>query len=124
MEIDTAKKAAKWWADHLRNGAKLDNGDNSEAGAMTMMLGLLLQSKTAPAIDADAFEKSLVSVLLEDDSNYVGVDYHPDWVLSTAAERAGVNLSMASLPWKTSMWISGDKIAVAVGYGAEHTVLD
>ena len=43
MNEELARKAAKWWADQLRNGAKLDNGDPSTTGAMTMMMGLLAQ---------------------------------------------------------------------------------
>lgn len=120
MEKETARKAARWWADFLRNGAPMDNGDKSNEGGMTMMLALLLQSqiqKGHTPQSIDRFEDLLVSRIMKENTRYIGVDYHADPTLSECAKEAGIVVDGA-LPWKTSMWINGDKITVRCGYGA------
>ena len=130
MKRETAEKAAKWWADHLRNGARLDNGDNSETGAMTLMMALLCQQgerANQNTEQIDSFEAHLADVLMTEglDSNWVDtyVDYHPDHILSEAAQRAELDLGMTTLPWKTGMGIRDDVITVRCGYGAEAVQL-
>jgi len=130
MKRETAKRAAHWWADRLRGESKLDNGDSSETGAMVWAMATMLQQaekdNRAPE-QIDAFEDALTDVLIENEPRIqfsgFGVDYHPDWILSKAAERAGVDLGMASLPWKTYMHIKGDSVRVAEGYGASAVEL-
>ena len=125
MEDGIARKAAKWWADQLRGGAKLDNGDTSRRGGLTMAIGLMLQnavaSKRTPE-QIQAFEDALVDILqgLEDvELRYgLGVDYHPDRVLQAAIDASGCPVSMTCLPWKTHMHIKDGEIMVACGYGA------
>jgi len=125
MKRTTAEKAAKWWADRLRGQAKLDNGDTSKTGGMAWAMPMMLQQtekdqRTLEQIDG--FEDALTDVLMENESRIefsgFGVDYHPDWILTKAAERAGVSLGMVSLPWKTYMRIQDETVHVAEGYGA------
>ena len=126
MKRETAKRAARWWAGRLRGQSKLDNGDQSETGGMVWAMATMLQQtekdNRAPE-QIDAFEIALTDVLIENESRIqfsgFGVDYHPDWILSRAAERAGVDLGMVSLPWKTYMHIRGDSVRVSEGYGAD-----
>lgn len=130
--MDTPSRiAARWWADNLRNGhAKLDNGDTSTTGGMTMMLGMLAQAN-APRVtpeQAQAFEDALV-VAIEKAPAYqgryltLGVDYGPDLMLSNAAATAGVRLTMTTLPWKTVMWVKPDQVTLRHGYGAPTQTL-
>lgn len=128
MEQKTAEKAAKWWADKLRVFAELDNGDKSENGEGIMFLGLLVQviekTKRTPE-QADAFEKSLADVLMKENPRWgFGVDYDPDKILTDAAEAAGVDLGVASLPWKTMMFIHEETVSVRCGYGAPVVTLE
>lgn len=127
MNKETAQKAAKWWADQLRGNAKLDNGDNSLTGAMTLGLAAMLQEaerqKQSPEL-VNKFELELTNVIMEQDRIWtIGVDYHPDGILQEAADRAGLPLGMTTLPWKTVMWIEEEKVSVRNGYGAGVTVL-
>lgn len=124
MKQETARKAAKWWADKLRNGAKIDNGDTSDVGIFTMMAAYMLQEAESSNQSADAidkFEDELTSVLERMQGNYIsfGVDYHPDYILQDAADKVGLELGMTTLPWKTNMYITGDTVKVSYGYGAE-----
>lgn len=126
MKQETANKAAKWWADQLRGHAKLDNGDNSETGFFGMALGMILQEREKSKQSTeqmDKFEKELADALIRDNTSCFGVDYHPDYILELAAENAGLPLGMTTLPWKTTMWIDGDKVTVRCGYGAEAVTL-
>ena len=122
MDKQVAKKAAKWWADHLRTPAKLDNGDPSENGLYTTMLATMLQSKeresVTPAL-VNAFEKQLAKQLTKEQSGYVylGVDYDPCFELRNAADTVGLELGSTTLPWKTSMWIDDGVIKIRCGYG-------
>lgn len=131
MNKDSAKAAAKWWADQLRGGAKLDNGDESRQGGMAMMLGLLAQSAERKGRDTgkvDAFEEALARRFEAiDDGKWkfpiAGVDYHPDRHLVEAAEEVGLDLGMASPPWKTSMYSLAGKVTVYCGYRAPEEVV-
>ena len=123
MKKETAQKAAKWWADRLRSPAKLDNGDDSSTGAMTLMMATMLQTKERTRLDTakiDAFEKELTQLILDSGYLTISVDYGPDWMLMQASEKAGLDLGMCTLPWKTTMWLNrDDTIKVAEGYRAE-----
>ena len=128
MEREVAEKAARWWADQLRGHAKLDNEDDSQTGVMFAAMALLLQAQEESGrnpSDADRFEAVLTDALCERDGDWitVGCDYGPDRFLSQIAEKAEVRLGMTSLPWKTIMSISGAKVSVRCGYGAESVEL-
>lgn len=130
MKLETAQKAAKWWADQLRGNAKIDNGDKSSTGAMTFIVAMMLQDaerQNRNGEQVDAFERELtasIAGLSDFEARWgLGVDYHPDHLLQEAAGRAGLDLGMASLPWKTHMRIENNRVYVACGYGAEMTEL-
>jgi hypothetical protein len=132
MREEKARVAAKWWADLLRKGAKLDHGDPSQTGGMIMIMGKVLQSKVSENFTLEKiqkFEDALVEKLLnpEDYSHYIRfglhVDYNPASIFVECAEEAGIKLGMVSLPWKTNMWFRDDKITVSYGYGAPSKVI-
>ena len=123
MKTETARKAAHWWAQFLESPVMPDNGDRSELGFMTSGLASILQDKERSKLPPDAaqkFEDALFDLLIDRDGwNCFGVDYGPDYILQQAATRAGFALGMTVLPWKTTMWIEGDKVTVRAGYQAE-----
>ena len=122
MKKETAQKAAKWWADQLRTKPKLDNGDDSLAGILTSVVAYRLQEKeyeNRKFEDANKFEIALAEILeLENDERGVilSVDYNPDYLLSKAIKNVNINVGQTRLPWKTTMWITKNKIEVAYGY--------
>jgi len=125
VKVETARKAARWWANHLRCTAELDNGDRSFTGFQTEILATMLQeaeTKKGSPDDADKFEEALAKVLAGKNDQWLAihVDYGPDILLSEAAKNAGVNLGMTRLPWKTCMWIEGEAITVSLGYQGER----
>ena len=79
MNKNVAQKAAKWWADQLRGSAKLDNGDESVAGAMTSILSAMLQETEKQKQDpelVDKFEVELTNVIMEQEHIWtISVDY-------------------------------------------------
>ena len=132
MEVQEtqARTMAKWWADHLRRPAKMDNGGDFMSMALAVMAQEAMMQRISPE-DADRFEDALVSVILQraaDDSYfsaypYLGVDYSPDRLLSEAAESAGVKVD-GVLPWKSGTSITRDGRVVAVlGYRGTETVI-
>lgn len=121
MKDIVARKVASWWADHLRNGAPLDNGDDSETGGMTMMLGKMTQAQTSFEEEAiQKFEDALVDILLHGgkygEVSYLGVDCHPCGDLQDAGAVAGISFGSTDLPWKTSMWIKDENVTFSLGY--------
>ena len=129
LSDEMAKVAAKWWADRLRGGAKLDNADPSETGAMTFMMGKMLQSSMAQKRTLEQiqlFEDILHKKLLDYDYFWIGVDYHPIEIFIEAAKEAGFQLGMSCLPWKTNMYFGENgEIKVSYGYGATpKTILE
>jgi len=122
-----AKVAAKWWADHLRSGAKLDNADPSEIGAMTFMMASVLQSKMAKTRTLEQiqlFEDALYNKLLDYDDYWLGIDYHPWKIFNESAEEAGFELSSSCLPWKTNMYFEENgEVRVSYGYGATPKII-
>ncbi len=124
MDVEKAKKAAKWWADHLREGAKLDSGDSSPTGSMTIGMASMLQQterEGQSSVQIDNFEAVLGKMFEEraEKHFYVSVDYSPDMILMEAAEEAEISLGITTLPWKTTMQIVDGEILAKLGYGGE-----
>ena len=120
-----ARTAARWWADQLRGGSKLDMGADSKPAEMAEIMGQILQRKELDGMQPDsinAFEEKLAEAIEVQLSEYgratFGVDYHPDMILADAAEAAELQLGMTTLPWKTHMWVNPTKVEVSAGYGA------
>lgn len=124
LDERSARIAAKWWADRLRSGAKLDNADPSQAGGMAFIMGKILQNKMAQKRTLEqvqVFEDSLFEELRDQKTfttHVAGVDYHPTGVFLRAAEKAGIKLGGSCLPWKTHMYYIDGVVKVSYGYGA------
>lgn len=121
MNIDI-KKAVKWWSDQVRGNKPHDNGDDSPAGRMGMLIADSMR-KPVGDVQIEIFEKALEEGLKAhfekwgDNYVYVGVDYSPDVVLSEAAQAAGIG--PYNFPFKTMMLFKNGEIWVKEGYGAE-----
>ena len=120
--------AALWWVAVLTN-PKLDNGTQGEP----MMDALIAMAEEGPhpiAEELAEFGGILARMLneqLDDDGDRymiehygigLSVDYHPDSMLSQAADEAGLRLHMGQWPWKTSMRVKSDEVTVWYGYSA------
>ncbi len=106
--------AVNWWADKVAR-PKMDNGDDSPAGGIGMMLGMLLVKPVASE-QQEVFKAALSKKLKENGTPWLSVDYGPDRLLGEAMEEAGISLHNA--PWKTSMSFYDGKVTVSYGYGA------
>jgi hypothetical protein len=114
--------ASKWWADKIIN-TKFDNGDNSENGGFAMMLAKL-NTKDISIESKEKFAKELDEVIEEKINHNIengyesdiilDVDYGPCKTLADIAEK--LQISNANFPWKTTMWISKNRISVKYGY--------
>lgn len=113
--------AATWWANKLRNitPASFNNGDESSAGGMGMLMAFLVADKRSPQTDkVDAFEKELAQKIEQEVEEfgrlYISCDYAPDNLLSELAYTH--EIETGCFPWKTSMWISKEEVKVSCGY--------
>ncbi len=129
MNKDLARKAAKWWADHMRHGFIPDNGARDKSNIMAQGLAAMLQvqeAKMRTAEGVQTFEDKLAGIfenMPTQTYHLASVDYGPCHVLDDAAKQAGINLGMASLPWKTSMTYRDGRVYVKPGYGAPSVEL-
>lgn len=127
MQIDlvTARRAAKYWADFIRRKKKITFDANADSPELNMAEAMANEYapeefhsyKEGVSIEdqVNAFEDALTLVIRANYNPYyfcVQCDYDPDIYLSKAAELAGIELGMFDFPWKHSMIIQGDKIMV------------
>jgi len=131
LNDESARAAAKWWADRLRYGAKLDHGARTPDDFVAPLLGTYLQRRSAKDRTEEqiqAFEDALFEELMERKMlpiTYIaGIDYHPTGVFVRAAEKAGIRLGGGCLPWKTHMYYMDGKVKVSYGYGAPIEDID
>jgi hypothetical protein len=112
--MNSAEATAKWWADHLRsNNVRHDNGDPLQSRLATVTAVITKKRPTLEQIDA--FEKNLVKIIESMDDVWLSVDYHPDRILTAAAEQAGFDADML-LPMKSSTWTYKHRAEAAAGY--------
>jgi hypothetical protein len=141
MKKRTAERAAKWWADLLRQGGYWQTEIEERMRATFPEMAAEMDEGQASLEQhwremADVFERALVSVLLDPPKGsmhtyhhvpYVsfGVDYNPadDPILSKAANLSFLHLTFSALPRKTLMRITGDRIEVSCGYAADWEIL-
>lgn len=125
-----ASIASKWWAEKIRHGCKLDNGENlnSKDGAMAFMIAKINQHEARKRITTeqiDKFEKELCLIieaaLKTKNFVWIGVDYHPCAILVAACKATGIDEDISLFPWKTNMHILLDKGSVSVLYGYTAT---
>lgn len=126
-----AKIAANWWTERIKNPI-YDNCDNSLTGMMSraFMLSINNSEPEVSTEQINKFEKELYNhILMEmllslsisgDIDINLDVDYNPCRLLNKCA----INAKMTrDFPWKTSMWISGDKITARCGCNGECETL-
>ena len=127
MNREQAAAGAKWWADCLRKGARMDNGDTSENSALVQFMAIGLAEAKRGEMDADQidnFERILAGWLesvAEDEVRWfrIGVDYHADNWLNGAGKYAGLDLDFGVLPWKTHMRFDTDGHVWVYGAGEQ-----
>lgn len=120
--------AAAWWANKLRNitPASFNNGDESSAGGMGMMMAFLVADKRRPEDEkVDAFEKELAEKIKQEVEEfgrlYISCDYAPDDLLTELAFTH--EIETGCFPWKTSMWISKEEVKVSPGYARPAVII-
>jgi len=122
----TAKRAAELWRRMLENpkydalGSTGTPEDVRNMGMASVMASVLPNNATAELLDALA-EELAKQLMNPDRSTYerisLGVDYGPDLLLAEVAKTVGLEMQW---PWKTRMYIDGDRcVSVSAGYGAE-----
>ena len=116
--------AADWWAEAVAN-PKFDNGD-----AFTSLFAAVLTAdmQKPESGEIQRFKENLGLEILAGlikNPNYfsLDVDYDPDYHLANAACKAGFRGGVLQFPWKTTMYITKDKVTVRAGYGAKSEVL-
>lgn len=121
------KVAVNWWANAIVN-PKFDNGDDSMAGGgMAFLMAMMVNTKKNISDEqVKIFKDELANLIMAEMTSPYGcrlsVDYNPDYILSAAAEKAGIHNDMG-FPWKTSMNITKEKVSVWAGYGASEEIL-
>ena len=125
LNDESARTAAKWWADRLREGAKLDHGPRSLTDFVAVGLGRSIQEAAAKGRTEEQiqrFEDALYEELKVHEllpiTYITGIDYHPVDIFLRAANKAGIKLSASCLPWKTHMYYINGVVKVRYGYGA------
>lgn len=122
MQRKTAMKAAKWWADLLRQPQAMDNGDNSPRGTLFQGCAEKINQVYLGGLSKKTIEKFRLALYrrLKYETGYIfiRVDYHPGVILSHAIEIAGMDPYGLYFPCKTRMVIDGEKVSASIGYGA------
>lgn len=118
------KVAVNWWANAIVN-PKFNNGDDSMDDEVAFLISMMFSSKNSISKEQiDIFKKVLADIIVEQiESSYyrecrLGVDYHPDMLLYSAAKKAGIDGAMGLFPWKTNMCIRKEKVSVSAGFAA------
>lgn len=121
---DLVEAAAEWWRQKVTSMARHDNGDDSDASIVAMLLSDL-NAEPVPDNKAQKFKAALASAIAEElgRNQYVhlDVDYHPCVILANAASEAGI--SEFNLPYKTYMTITESSVSVRDGYDALEEVI-
>lgn len=118
VTFEAAGAAAEWWAGKVA-APKFDNlgptrGVNTVA---SMLAGMTAAANEPSAEQLASFKRTLQNLVFAAQPTGLHVDYHPDDLLSRAAEEAGISASR--FPWKSHTWFTPDgKVEAAYGYGA------
>ena len=119
--MDRFDAAAKWWRDVLMSGAKMDNGDRSEAGALGKVLYAAINARIPRMTEeqADLFQATLSATIRANRPSDIYIDYHPCGELADAYKAAtGRVADSPPFPIKTCMWLNESSVTVRYGYGA------
>ena len=119
---EAIEAAVTWWVQNIQQ-PKFDAGADSPEMHMAQIIATTLAQPVTKE-QLYTFSIELTDSMLKKKHYYngfIGVDYHPDLVLSEAAKKAGI--SENNFPWKTNMRIKDDKVVVWHGYGAEEQII-
>jgi hypothetical protein len=134
-----ARTCAHWWADFLRKGALMDNGDKSPNAPIVQGMAYTLQEmerKELTPETIDRFETALAELIakkakatiargwLSPVSTYV--DYDPDMTLRDAFEAVSIKGTKCLLPWKTGAYLFLDDghVEAKLGYSSNAFTLE
>ncbi len=115
-------KAVTWWMNNIQHPSHRQVKPEQETEQTILGAGMsAMLVEEIPNKKIMDFGMALRGQLKDYNPHYIRVDYHPDKILSKAAE-------MAELPehnWsiKTSMEFSGGAVSVSEGYGSPYIIL-
>ena len=122
--VEMARAAAEWWSTAMRAPTH-DNGDPASMAILKPMLELAKESRPEPDESIlDAFKRHLAedaaAQLAQGRTVFFDVDYNPSFNLTSAANKAGLQVPQMGWPWKTCMRLDPDAgtVKVKAGYGA------
>lgn len=131
QQLSQFEVAAQWWADRLRdcvhNGLSPDERrDPQNFGYQIAEMLMTVGRPTITLEQVEAFKTALIAGLR--DAKYppysIGVDYHPDELLSRALITADIPVANGVLPIKSHMALNDDgAVKVSYGYAAPQVVL-
>lgn len=110
--------AVNWWAGHLRPKGEtvFENGGTDLANLMAKGLAVDLNRSERERITVDQVKdfSILLGEFLESGGPYdsLRVDYSPCTELNLSLRRAGIKPSLATFPWKTSMYFMNGGVQV------------
>jgi hypothetical protein len=131
-----AATAAAWWASRLGNATHDAGMGNASEMDLTIMLNLdTVRGSRTPA-EQERFRVALEAVIGEhlrecatcgnaggEVYHALRVDYDPDDLLCSAADRAGIDMRSRELPVKTLMIFRAEHVIVSEGYGAPYLTI-
>jgi hypothetical protein len=120
--------AVEWWTERLKSPSFRTLSDcerrdpTQNAAGFAEMLAVLAHEEVETN-KIDRFKEALRDVIGKNADHwlFLGVDYHPDYLLQQALDAAGIEFSMTVLPWKTGMHFSDGGVQVSEGYGTPYT---
>jgi len=127
---EAVELTVNWWIEKsFKTPLNQNNGDKSDSSGIGFMLmnmvSMSAQHKNTPD-KIEKFKQELTRILLEAEgkgryNNELDVDYHPNHILSEAAELAGIN--SCCFPCKTFTYINNkNEIEGRYQYGGEWFV--
>ena len=125
LSADQIDIAVEWWGERLRvptfnTLSPRERNDPGSRGAAFAEILATTHAGTKDDKQVNAFKTALREEL-EDKSfePWMGlfVDYHPDQALAHALEKAGLEVGMMTLPWKSGMVFPRGGVKAHVGYG-------
>lgn len=126
--IEISKISSSWWAGVINN-PKMDNGDESEIGALCMAFLTMLNEKEKITPEQQKqfrfklyeFIKETLQTFDDDQILWLDVDYGPCKYLRDIANSCNINSNR--FPLKTTMKITKHFVSVRYGYSSDFETL-
>lgn len=130
-----AEIVTEFWCQFLADEIppKHDTGNrmDTEREVRGHLLALVIIDKMhekQPSGKIEEFRSSLFRLIDKELSQFihvgVGVDYHPDRIISEACHEAGIEVHFCStFPAKTMSWVYPDRVVAKIGYGGKLETL-